>query len=198
LLFATPRELPMRRLGLCVFNLLAAARVFVASLAAGSMFVSCLALAEPSEKTEENADENFANSFVGKNYEGDLEIEGWGDLGGGLVAPPVYVHQYQREDGTFLVLTSREQEKAKTGAAAAYVVADALIVPPPKKGAQFSISCVKGDDETLKYMGEAKGSESKEWWTDVRRAWEIALDTGEIAELEKTKGIRCTNVSWGQ
>ena len=47
-------------------------------------------------------------------------------------------------------------------------------------------------------MGEAKGSESKEWWTDVRRAWEIALDTGEIAELEKTKGIRCTNVSWGQ
>jgi hypothetical protein len=31
----------------------------------------------------------------------------------------------------------------------------------------------------------------------VRRAWEIALDTGKIS-LTKTKGVRCTNVSWGQ
>jgi hypothetical protein len=31
----------------------------------------------------------------------------------------------------------------------------------------------------------------------VRRAWEIALDTGKILSA-KTKGVRCTNVSWGQ
>ena len=50
---------------------------------------------------------------------------------------------------------------------------------------------------TLRFIGEAKGPENKEWWTEVRRAWEIALDTGKIS-LSKTKGVRCTNVSWGQ
>jgi hypothetical protein len=189
----------MHRLCLALPRPSRSASLLVAGFNAGLMLASGLALADPKQPTaEEAADESFANSFVGKNYEGDLEIEGWGDLGGGLVAPPVYVHQYQRENGTFLVLTSREQTKASSSAPASYIVADALIVPPPKKGAQFSISCVKGDDETLKYMGEAKGAESKEWWTDVRRAWEISLETGEIVELTKTKGIRCTNVSWGQ
>ena len=76
-------------------------------------------------------------------------------------------------------------------------MADALIVPPPQTGVQFTISCVQGKDETLRFIGEAKGPESKEWWTEVRRAWEIALDTGKITST-KTKGVRCTNVSWGQ
>jgi hypothetical protein len=31
----------------------------------------------------------------------------------------------------------------------------------------------------------------------VRRAWEIDLATGKIGST-KTKGVRCTNVSWGQ
>jgi hypothetical protein len=56
---------------------------------------------------------------------------------------------------------------------------------------------VLGKDETLNFMGEAKGSEEKEWWTDVRRAWQISLETGMI-ESVKPKGIRCTNASWGQ
>ena len=56
---------------------------------------------------------------------------------------------------------------------------------------------MQGKDETLRFIGEAKGPESKEWWTEVRRAWEIALDTGKISST-KTKGVRCTNVSWGQ
>ena len=46
-------------------------------------------------------------------------------------------------------------------------------------------------------MGEAKGSEDKEWWSDVRRAWKISLETGQIASVAP-KGIRCTNASWGQ
>jgi hypothetical protein len=77
------------------------------------------------------------------------------------------------------------------------VVADALIVPKPQKDVEFSIACVLGKDETLNFMGEAKGSEEKEWWTDVRRAWQISLETGMI-ESVKPKGIRCTNASWGQ
>lgn len=154
--------------------------------------------AEPKQPSqEESADAGFAKSFIGKNYDDELEIEGWSDLGGGLVSPPIFVRHYQREDGTFLVLTSRELEKATKSAPANFEVVDALIVPPPQSGVEFTISCVQGEDETLRFLGLAKGPEDKEWWTSVRRAWEIALDTGKISSA-KTKGVRCTNVSWGQ
>jgi hypothetical protein len=162
------------------------------------LFAPGLALAEPKQPTEEeNADATFAKSFLGKTYEDELDVEGWIDLGGGLVAPPIYIREYQREaDGTYLVLTSREASKASAVAAASYVVADALIVKKPQKDFQFSIACVlAGEDATLKYMGEARGSETKEWWTDIKRAWEISLETGAIASV-KPKGIRCTNPAW--
>jgi hypothetical protein len=156
------------------------------------------AAAEPKQPSEQDsADVSFAKSYVGKTYDDELDIEGWIDLGGGLVSPPIYVRQYQREaDGANMVLTSREISKANATAPASYTVSDALFVPPPQKDVVFSISCVLGgDDATLKFMGEAKGNEDKEWWTDVRRAWEISLETGQIASV-KPKGIRCTNPGW--
>jgi len=163
---------------------------------AAALLVPALAHAEPKPPTEEeSADANFAKSFLGKTYEDELDIEGWTDLGGGLVAPPIYIREYQREDGTYLVLTAREVAKASALAPASYVVADALVVPKPQKDVEFSIACVMGEDGTLKFMGEAKGSETKEWWTDIRRAWEISLETGLIASV-KPKGIRCTNPAW--
>lgn len=165
-------------------------------LLAAALLLPQLALAEPKQPTEEeSADVTFAKSFLGKTYDDELDIEGWDDLGGGLVAPPIYVRQYQREDGTNLVLTSREQTKATNTAPASYVVIDALVVPKAQKDMEFSIACVQGADETLNFMGEAKGSEDKEWWTDVRHAWQISLKTGQIASV-KPKGIRCTNPGW--
>jgi hypothetical protein len=153
-------------------------------------------LAEPKEPSEEeSADVSFAKSFLGKTYSDELEIEGWTDLGGGLVSPPIYVRHYQREDGTDLVLTSREISKAAADAPATYVVTDALVVPEPQKDVQFSLACVQGEDAMLRFLGQAKGSEDKEWWTDVRRAWEISIETGQIASI-KTKGVRCTNPGW--
>ena len=154
-------------------------------------------LAEPKEPSEEeSADVSFAKSFLGKTYSDELDIEGWIDLGGGLVSPPIYVRHYQREeDGTNLVLTSREVSRATATAPASYVVADALVVPKPQKDVEFSLACVQGEDEMLRFLGQAKGSEDKEWWTDVRRAWEISLETGQIASI-KTKGVRCTNPGW--
>ena len=152
---------------------------------------------QPKEESSAEIDQKFAESFLGKTYQGDLEVTGWDDLGGGLVLPPIYVRQYQREDGTFLVLTSRETAPATSTNPASYIVADALIVPPPKAGVDFTIACVQGEDETLRFMGEASGKEDKEWWTDVKRAWEISIETGEITEA-KTRGVRCTNISWGQ
>jgi hypothetical protein len=152
--------------------------------------------AAPVTAPEETVDEVFAKSFLGKTYDDELEVEGWIDLGGGLVAPPIYVHQYQRElDGTYLVITSREIAKAGPEVPASFVVTDALVVPAPQKEAAFSIACVQGEDATLKFLGEAKGSENKEWWSDVRRAWEISLETGEIASIPP-KGVRCTNPNW--
>jgi hypothetical protein len=154
--------------------------------------------AEPQEPSSAQADDaTFAASFIGKNYDGELDIEGWEDVTGGLVAPPIFIHEYQREDGTYLVLTSRELAKETSSSPANYEVTDALIVPPPQSGVSFTISCVQGQDETLRFLGEAKGPEDKEWWTEVRRAWEVSLDTGKIAST-KPKGVRCTNVSWGQ
>jgi hypothetical protein len=155
-----------------------------------------LLLAEPKAPSEEDsADAAFAKSFLGKTYDDELEIEGWIDLGGGLVSPPIYVRQYLREeDGTHLILTSREVAKATANAPASFVVADALVVKP-QKDAAFSIACVQGEDATLKFIGEAKGKEDKEWWTDVRRAWEISLETGQMTSI-KAKGVRCTNPGW--
>jgi hypothetical protein len=170
----------------------------VALLGAALALVPLCARAEPKAPSEEeNADAAFAASFIGKNYDGDLDIEGWDDQGGGLITAPIFIHQYQREDGTYLVITSRQLAKESKDTPANYEVVDALIVPPPQAGVEFTISCVQGKDETLRFIGEAKGPESKEWWTEVRRAWEIALDTGKISST-KTKGVRCTNVSWGQ
>jgi hypothetical protein len=170
----------------------------VVALAAVLALAPFFAHAEPKAPSEEqNADAAFAASFIGKTYDGDLDVEGWDDVGGGLVAAPIYIHEYQREDGTFLVLTSRQLAKETKDTLANYEVTDALIVAPPQAGVEFTISCVQGQDETLRFIGEAKGPENKEWWTEVRRAWEIALDTGKISST-KTKGVRCTNVSWGQ
>ncbi len=98
---------------------------------------------EVDTSNEEVDDATFAKSFLGKPFAGALSIEGWTDISGGLVAPPIYVHQYQREDGTFLILTSKETGPAN------YEVTDALLVPKPRRSATLSIACTKGEDYTL-------------------------------------------------
>ena len=74
--------------------------------------ITLLVVTEPKPPTEEeSADVIFSKSFVGKTYDDDLEVEGWDEVDGGLVAPPIYVHRYLREDGTYLVITSRQLAK---------------------------------------------------------------------------------------
>ncbi len=144
---------------------------------------------------EDSADVVFAKSFIGKTYDDELDVDGWEDAGGGLVVPPLYVREYRREDGAVMVLTSKEVSKAAGGNPGSYVVLDALAAGKPQKDAVFSIACVQGDDQTLRFLGEAKGSDQKEWWSDVRRAWEISLDTGTITSITP-KGVKCTNPSF--
>jgi hypothetical protein len=180
----------------------------------------------PANAESETSDADFAKSLIGKNYDGEFEIEGWMDFGGGLVAPPIYVHHYQREDGTSLVVTSKETSGTNL------VVIDALIISKPWKGYVISIACTKGEDFALRFIGDARGPDSKEWWTEVRRAWEIAVeieaepetetdsetsetgnetetDTATEAEAESepqiepgkitetnTRGVKCANPDW--
>lgn len=158
-----------------------------------AMLVVSVTAAEAQAEAEDAT--NFAKSFLGKPYSGNLSIEGWTDISGGLVAPPIYVQQYQREDGAFLVLTSKETEAASSTSSASYQVMDALLVAKPKRGAILSIACTKGEDYTFRFIGEARGSEKAEWWTRMNRAWEIELETGKILET-KTKGMKCENPSW--
>jgi len=176
------------------------------------------AFAEPeSPAEEEDPDATLVQSLLGKTYDGELPIEGWTDFGGGLVSPPIYVHLYQREDGSSLVLTSKLFSRK-------YLVTDARIISKPWKGYAITIACMQGDDFTLRFIGDARGPEEKEWWTEVRRAWEIELppkpkgegegesdsetatpaetaeakpepQPGRIAEAG-TKGIRCANPNW--
>jgi len=125
----------------------------------------------------ENPDESLAKSLLGKSYSGELEIEGWTNFGGGLVSPPVYVNLYQREDGTSLVVTSKVSNQT-------YVVTDALIISKPWKGYVISTSCMQGEDFTLRFVAETRGLEDKEWWTEVRRAWEIEVPPKPDPEAE--------------
>ena len=115
-------------------------------------------VAEPQAPTEEqSADTTLATSFVGKSYDDELDIDGWTDLGGGLVVAPIFVHEYQRDDGTFLVLTSRQVSKETSTAPASFQVVDSLIVHPPQAGVEFSIACMQGQDETLRIHGRGQG-----------------------------------------
>jgi hypothetical protein len=189
-----------------------------------SLVAACLAVglfagvayAEPeTAEEEEDPDVTFAESLLGKSYTGDLELDGWINFGGGLVSPPIYVNLYQREDETSLVVTSKLSAKK-------YEVIDTLLISKPWKGYAISVACTKGEDFTLRFIGDARGPESKEWWTEVRRAWEITVKTepkpeddaetetetgAEAAEAEpkpeigtitktNTQGVRCTNPNW--
>jgi hypothetical protein len=163
---------------------LAFAVAVLAGLALAATPASAKKKSKPAEPVVEESAEDmvFAKSF----------IDGWDDLGGGLVSPPIYVHEYQREDGTLLVLTSKETTPQKGDTPGSYVVLDALLVSKLRPGAVLSVACTQGDDQTLRFIGEAKGSDQKETWTDISRAWEISLETGAITTI-KPKGVKCTN-----
>ena len=97
---------------------------------------------ENGEKTSPMSDEDFATSLVGKTYSGSFNLDGWTNLGGGLVLPPFYVQQYNRDDGTILVLTARETEAAGRGSSATFEVTDAVTTSKPRKGYTFSTACM--------------------------------------------------------
>lgn len=140
------------------------------------------------------SDADFAQSQIGKSYTGSLNLDDWDGLGGGLVSPPIYVHQFER-GAAMLILTAMERAPAAKGAAARFEVTDALLIDKTRKGYTVSTTCMKGDDYTLRFLAEVSGKDASEMWTNVRKAWEIDLETGKIAPT-KTRGVKCTNPNW--
>ena len=151
--------------------------------------------AEAAPEDAPMSDEDFAKSLIGKIYSGGFDLDGWTSLGGGLVLPPIYVQQYDRDDGTVLVLTAKETDAAGRGSGAQFEVTDALVTGKPRKGYTFSTSCMKGEDYTLRFMAEASGKDAAEWWTNLNKAWEIDVETGKISSI-KARGVKCTNPNW--
>lgn len=137
--------------------------------------------------------EDFAKSLIGQSYSGSLDLEGWTNVGGGLVLPPIYVEHYARVDGAVLVLTTKSGDEE--GSSGKFEVTDALTTDKPHKGYTFSTACMKGDDFTLRYMGEVSGKDAAEWWTNLRNAWEIDVETGKISSVH-ARGVKCTNPNW--
>lgn len=135
-------------------------------------------------------DEDFAKGLIGQKHAGNFELDGWTDQGGGLVLPPIYVHHYTRKDGTILVVTAKETESSPR-----FEVTDTLLADKPHKGYTFSTSCMKGDDYTLRFMGEVSGKDESEWWTNLRKAWEIDIETGKISDVG-ARGVKCVNPNW--
>ena len=138
------------------------------------------------------SDEDFAKSLIGKTYSGSFDLDGWTNIGGGLVLPPIYVRHYARDDGAVLVLAAKD---ASAGGGSGFEVTDALITGKPRKGYTFSTSCMKGDDYTLRFMGETSGRDASEWWTNMNKAWQIEIETGKISSV-KARGVKCTNPNW--
>ncbi|ODS03906.1 hypothetical protein AUC71_07040 [Methyloceanibacter marginalis] len=59
-----------------------------------------------------------------------------------------------------------------------------MIISKPWKGYVISTSCMQGEDFTLRFVAETRGLEDKEWWTEVRRAWEIEVPPKPNPEAE--------------
>ncbi len=61
---------------------------------------------------------------------------------------------------------------------------------------------MKGEDFTLRYIGDARGPDSKEWWSEVRRAWEIAIppqaEPENEAEAEAEPVAKAENEAEGE
>jgi hypothetical protein len=149
--------------------------------------------------------ETLKTRLVGKVYEGDelddqLVIEGWEDLGGGLMIEPIWFHYFRRKDDAYLVLANmalpRRHPDAKN---LSFRITDVLVVPPLEEGQEVAFYCrVKGSKRKRAIVAVIQPDYEKqeEWWKDLLRAWTISLDSGQLAIID-TAGVECVNEGWG-
>jgi len=153
----------------------------------------------PSPQPKPQIDEMLKSRLVGHVYEGNLEIEGWEDRGGGLIIAPIWYSQYEREDGAHLVLANVAQPLRPRAMQTTFHIADILLIPALAKGQEVSYFCRlagQGTTQAIIAIIQPNRDYEEEWWKDVRRAWNISLQSGRIAPIDPD-GIECINEGWG-
>jgi hypothetical protein len=138
--------------------------------------------------------------LVGRVYEGHLSLDGWEDLGGGLLAQPVWFHHYRRADGVQLVLIDWAQPRRPGAQQATFRVTDVLLTPPLQNGLSLAFNCRQSRrNVTQKIIAviRADRQHASEWWRDVKLAWSVSLDDGRITPISPA-GIECANEGWGE
>ena len=137
--------------------------------------------------------------LVGQVYEGGLDLEGWEDLGGGLIAEPVWFQYYQRADGAYLVLANLAQPRASEEENLPFRIADLVLIPPLEEGQELAFECRAaggGRGRVVIAVVRPDHAHEAEWWRDVAMAWEISRQSGRLKPVAP-KGIECVNESWG-
>ena len=145
--------------------------------------------------------EALKTRLVGKVYEGgDLGAEGWEDLGGGLMAEPIWFHYYRRRDGAYLVLANMALPRRPEAVRTRFRIADVLFIPSLEKGQEVSFYCRQAGQDSRRAIVaviQPDHDNEQEWWKDVRQAWNISLDAGRLGPINP-KGIECANEGWGE
>jgi len=134
--------------------------------------------------------------LVGKVYEGALPIGGWKELGGGLLADPIWVDQYQGPDGSSLVLSLLALPRRPGSDQGTFKVVDVLFVPPLESGLELSLICSSAGNPNQKFIAVVR-PEPNELWRDIRRAWRVEMTSGRVSPAAPT-GVQCANESWGE
>jgi hypothetical protein len=179
---------------------------FVAALTAVFVLLgagSVPAQAQPAA-TEVSPAETLKDRLMDKVHEGDevdkeLVTEGWEYRGGGLMIDPVWFEYYHRRDGAYLVLANWALPRRPDAKHTPFRITDVLLIPPLQKGQEVAFDCrVKGIERKLAIIAviQPDYENEGEWWKDVRQAWSISLDSGQIAAID-TDGVECVNERWG-
>jgi hypothetical protein len=141
-----------------------------------------------------------ANSYahlIGIEYEGGLDIPGWKDQGGGLMAESVWYHFYKRQDDAYLVLMSWSLPRKPNSPHTPFRVTDVLLIPPIAKDHTLTFFCEPPRTNVFeKIFSVVRLDLRRKWWRDVRKAWKVDLGTGTISPVP-TKGIGCLNEGFG-
>lgn len=179
---------------------------FVAALTAICVLLGagCVPARAQSAATEASLVETLKSRLMDKVHEGDqvdkeLATEGWEYLGGGLMIDPVWFEYYHRNGGTYLVLVNWALPRRPDAKHTPFRITDVLLIPPLQKGQEIAFDCrLKGIERQLAIIAviQPDYEDEGEWWKDVRQAWRISLDSGQIATID-TDGVECVNERWG-
>lgn len=131
--------------------------------------------------------------LIGTRIEGEFPIEGWEDMGGGLLQDPVWFAQYRRSDGAQLVLVEWGLPRCPGAKHLTFQVTDVLVTPPLRNDAALSFFCKTAQPNvTQKILAIVTADPGQEWWRDIQQAWAIDLDSGRIRPIPPA-GITCVN-----